>query len=310
MSAIASMGMADTCAAIIRGGGNMKVPSATLLAAALSQIAISGALGFGWLGLPRLGIAGVGFGQLIVFSVSAIYLLYYLTSARSRVRLSLRDTRLSWPIFRDILKVGGFACLSPLQSVLTVLVLTRLVSAFGTEALAGYGIGSRLEFLLIPIAFAIGVSCVPMVGMALGAGQVARARQVAWTGGLFSALLVGAVGMIVTVWPDLWTTMFTRDAAVLASARLYFTWAGPTYVLFGLGLCLYFASLGAGKVLGPLMAGTLRLLLVAIGGWWLAANHAPVWTIFALISAAMATYGVVTALSVYATRWGAEAVAT
>ena len=298
--------LTNTCASIIRGGGNMKVPSATLLLAALSQIGIGGALGFGWLGLPRLGIAGVACGQLIVFNVSAVFLLFYLASARSRVRLGFRDGSLSWPIFRDILKVGGFACLSPLQSVLTVLVLTRLVSSFGTEALAGYGIGSRLEFLLIPIAFAIGVACVPMVGMALGAGRVARARQVAWTGGLFSAALVGCVGVVVAVWPDLWAALFTRDAAVLASARLYFTWAGPTYVLFGLGLCLYFSSLGAGKVFGPMMAGTLRLLLVAIGGWWLAANQTPVWTIFALISAAMAVYGIVTALSVYGTSWEAE----
>ena len=58
--------------------------------------------------------------------------------------------------------------------------------------LAGYGIGSRLEFLLIPIAFAFGVASVPMVGMAIGAGLVTRARRVAWTAGAASALTVGA----------------------------------------------------------------------------------------------------------------------
>ena len=65
--------------------------------------------------------------------------------------------------------------------MLTVLILTKLVASFGTEALAGYGIGARLEFLLVPIVFAVGVASVPMVGMAIGAGDVARARQVAWT---------------------------------------------------------------------------------------------------------------------------------
>ncbi|WP_439953232.1 hypothetical protein, partial [Escherichia coli] len=66
--------------------------------------------------------------------------------------------------FADILKVGALACLSSFQSVLTVLILTRLVARFGHEALAGYGIGTRLEFMLIPFTFAVGVSMVPMVG--------------------------------------------------------------------------------------------------------------------------------------------------
>ena len=84
-------------------------------------------------------------------------------------------------MFVDILKVGAISCLSPIQTVLTILIFTKIVAGFGTEALAGYGIGSRLEFLLIPIAFAFGVASAPMVGMAMGAGLVARARRVAWT---------------------------------------------------------------------------------------------------------------------------------
>ena len=74
-------------------------------------------------------------------------------------------------MFFDILKVGAVAAFSPLQAVLTVLILTKLVASFGTEALAGYGIGARLEFLLVPIVFAVGVASVPMVGMAIGAGN-------------------------------------------------------------------------------------------------------------------------------------------
>jgi Na+-driven multidrug efflux pump len=71
-------------------------------------------------------------------------------------------------MFFDILKVGGVSSLGPFQVVLTVLILTRLIAGFGTEALAGYVIGARLEFLLVPIAFAVGVASVPMVGMAMG----------------------------------------------------------------------------------------------------------------------------------------------
>ena len=66
-------------------------------------------------------------------------------------------------------KVGAVACLSPLQTVLTILIFTKILATFGTEMLTGYGIGSRLEFLLIPITFAFGIASVPMVGVAIGA---------------------------------------------------------------------------------------------------------------------------------------------
>ena len=98
-------------------------------------------------------------------------------------------------MFFDILKVGAVSCLSPLQTVLTILIFTKILAGFGTETLAGYGMGSRLEFLLMPIAFAFGVASVPMVGMAMGAGLVARARQVAWTAGAFAGLVVGIIGI-------------------------------------------------------------------------------------------------------------------
>jgi Na+-driven multidrug efflux pump len=213
--------------------------------------------------------------------------------------------RLQRDNFMDILKVGAVSSLSALQTVLTILIVTRIVAGFGTEALAGYGIGARFEFLLIPITFAIGVACLPLVGMALGAGRVQRARRVAWTGAGLAAAIVGGIGLLVALWPDAWSQLFTDEPEVLAYARSYFRWVAPAYGFFALGLCLYFAAQGAGKLLGPVLAGTLRLLLVAVGGWLLVQGGAPVWSMFALISAAMLLYGLVTALAVYHVRWGA-----
>jgi Na+-driven multidrug efflux pump len=188
--------------------------------------------------------------------------------------------------------------------VLSVLILTSLVSRFGADALAGYGIGVRLEFLLIPITFAIGVACIPLVGMAIGAGNVARARQVAWTGGVASALILGAVGLVFAIAPWLWADLFTNDPGVLASAYSYFSWVGPAYAFFGLGLCLYFSAQGAGKVLGPVLTGTARLLIIAIGGWWLSGD-APEWAVFALIAVGMVAYGLLTVISIACSKWGA-----
>jgi len=115
---------------------------------------------------------------------------------------------------------------------------------------------------------------------------------------------VGAIGIIVAIKPALWVSLFTSDPGVTAAAYSYFAWAGPAFAFFGIGACLYFSSQGAAKVGGPVMAGTARLLLVGVGGWWLASSGAPAWTLFALVAAAMAVYGLGTALSVRLTRWG------
>ena len=298
--------LVNTFASVIRGAGNMAVPSATFIAVSIAQVLIGGALGLGWGPLPRLGMAGVAAGQVVAYFGGALFLYAHLRSGRSRVRLSVRATPLRQELLRDILKVGALACLAPLQTVLTILILTRLVSHFGTTALAGYGIGTRLEFLLVPIAFAIGVASVPLVGMAIGAGKVARARRVAWTAAALATAVLSVLGVVLALAPDLWTRRFTQDAAVIESAALYFRWAGPCYGLFGLGLCLYFSSLGAGKVGGPVLAGTLRLVLVAAGGWALAIAQTPPWTIFALVALGMVVYGLATVAAVRLADWGSE----
>ncbi len=274
---------------VIRGTGNMHVPSATMLVVAKAQIALGASLGLGWGPFPRMGMTGVALGQTIAFAGSCIWLAAYMFNPAQRIRLSFDGWQLQRGRFREILRVGLLAMLSPLQMVLTVLVMTALIARLGVDALAGYGIGARLEFLAIPVAF--------------GSGDVARARRVAWVGGALSAAIVGVIGLFLALWPNLWSTMFTSKPEVIHYAGLYLRAAGPMFAFFGLGLTLYFASQGAGKVLGPVLAGTLRLAIIAIGGWVLVASNAPEGAYFALVAAGMAAHGLATA-AVKFTRWG------
>ena len=296
----------NTFASIVRGSGNMAIPSATLLTVSIAQVVLAGTLGLGWGPFPRMGMAGVAAGQVVAYSAGAVFLGSFLLRGRAAVKLPWGSTPLQGSLMRDILRVGALACISPLQTVLCILILTRLVALFGPTALAGYGIGTRLEFLLVTITFAFGVASAPMVGMAIGAGHIARARRVAWTASAMAGCGLGVLGLALAVAPGVWTGLFTHDPQVLASAALYFRWAGPCYGLFGVGLCLYFSSLGAGKVGWPVLAGTLRLALIAGGGWWLAQNQAEPWAIFALVALAMAAYGIATILGVWFSDWGVE----
>jgi putative MATE family efflux protein len=302
-SGAVSIWLVNTLASVVRGTGDMRVPSLVLIGVAIVQVTVGGGLGLGLFGLPGLGMRGVAAGQLTAFTLGALFLAWYLLSGRSRLKLNLGSFAFKREMFFDILKVGAVACLSPLQSVLTILIFTKILAGFGTVVLAGYGMGSRLEFLLIPIAFAFGTASIPMVGMAMGAGLIARARRVAWIAGAVAGLVVGLIGLVMVIAPGLWVSLFTSDPGVTAAAYSYFRLAGPGFGFFGAGVCLYFSSQGAAKVGGPVLAGTIRLVLVALGGWWLAASGAPAWTLFALVGIAMVVFGLTTALSVYLTRW-------
>lgn len=299
--------LSNTLASVLRGTGNMRVPSLGIVATAVLQILLGGTLCLGLGPIPALGMVGIAIGNLVATGASVVFFAWYLLSGQSRLTLRWQGLRWQRALFSDILRVGALACLSPLQSVLTVLIFTGLVARLGVLPLAGYGIGQRLEFLLIPIAFGIGVASVPMVGLAIGAGDVARARRVAWTAGAVSAANLGLIGALVALAPDLWAGLFSRDPGVLDHARQYLRLAGPAFPLFGLGLTLYFAAQGSGKVLGPVLAGTVRLALVAGVGAALAAAQAPAGAYFALVAAGMVAYGLSTAAAIRLTRWGARA---
>jgi Na+-driven multidrug efflux pump len=170
--------------------------------------------------------------------------------------------------------------------------------------LAGYGIGARLEFMLTSVAFAVGIASVPMIGMAIGAGRIARARRIAWTAGLVSFISVGLIGTLIAIFPDLWVNIFTQDASVRAASRQYLATAAPMYAFIGLAMSMYFSSQGAAKMAGPVLAQSARLLFIAVGGWWLSTHDATAANFFALAAASMVVIGVLSSSSVVLTRWG------
>jgi len=296
--------LCNTLASVVRGTGNMQWPSAVIFGCSLVQILVGGGLGLGIGPLPRWGMEGVALGNITAMALAVALLGWYVLRVQDKLQLGWRNTELSWPMFKDILRVGAFACISPLQTALAALIFTGMVARLGSHALAGYGIGQRLEFLLIPIAFGVGVAAVPMVGMAMGAGQVQRARNVAWTGAWLAAVILALLGLVVVLWPSVWSGIFSQDAQVLVFANMYLRTAGPAFGLFGMGLVLYFASLGAGHVLGPVLAGSMRLAVVIAGGMWLMPNgNGSAQSLFIVVATAMALYGLCTAWVVWRTPW-------
>ncbi len=283
---------ANTLASLLRGTGNMVVPGIVFTATALVNVPLSGALTLGWVGFPALGVAGPAAAAIITFGIAAAVMAGYLATGRGGVRFALLGVRLQASTFLDILKVGLVACGNALLTIATIVIVTGLVGLYGTAALAGYGLGSRLELLLIPITFSLGGAMTAMVGVNRGAKAFARARAIAWTGGLAVFCITGLIGITVAVAPDLWIGLFTTDAAAAEIARRYLAIAGPLFAFFGLGQALYFATQGTGRMIEPFLAGSARLAIAGGGGAIVVLGLAwPLTALFICVAAGFAIFG-------------------
>jgi putative MATE family efflux protein len=289
---------------VYRGMGNMRFPAALMVLAAVVQVPLAGTLILGWFGAPALGVQGAAVAVVAVSAMNSLILLVRLASGGSGLTLRLSRFALHGRLFADIFRVGALGSLSPLFVVATIMCLNALVSGFGVAALAGYGIVSRLEFLLVPMVFGIGVAMTSIVGINVGAGNVARAEHVGWVGGLFAAALTGGVGVVLALAPGLWLGFFTDDPVAWASGESYLRVVGPLFAFQGLGLALYFASQGAGTVVWPVVATVLRFI-VSVGGAALGvyAFEQNLPFIYACVAAGMLLYGVLTAGSLKLGAW-------
>jgi len=284
---------ANTLSSVLRGSGNMMVPALTLIGAACVHVPLTGTL------IPRIGIAGAGIAYITTFGIAALVMARIVW--RSTLRPQRADWQLEWRLFREILRVGAISSLNSLQTVVTAVIITGFVGRYGAAAIAGYGVGLRLELLQIPLVFAVGQALVVLVGVHIGAGRAERAKQITWVGAGFAAAICLAIGLAVALFPEAWVGLFSNDPAVLDSGTRYLRTVAPFYALLATGIALYFASQGAGRVLPPLLAGTARLALVIAGG--LAAVSLQ--GLFLVIAAAMIAYGALTIWFVAAAKWKA-----
>jgi len=285
--------VANTLSSVLRGTGNMLTPALTLIAAAIVHLPLSATL------VARIGIAGAAIAYVTTFGIAALVMATIMFRPSSVLRPQRGDWTLERRLFREILRVGAISMLSALQTVLTAVIITGFVGRYGAAALAGYGVGLRLELLQIPLVFAVGQALVVLVGTHIGAARPERAKQIAWTGAALAASISLAIGITVWLFPLAWVGLFSSDAAVLESGSRYLRTVAPFYPMLAVGIALYFASQGAGSVLRPVLAGTVRLVLVIAGG--LAAVSLQ--GVFIVIAAAMIVFGALTMWAIATAKW-------
>lgn len=283
----------------VRGTGNMSLHAGVLVGCVIAHIALAPALMFGYGPFPAMGPAGAGWGLVIPFGIGSLIMIGYLRSSRSIIRLNFFGLTPRWALFADILKVGVPGLINTAITNLSVVVLTGIAGQFGPEAAIGYAMGSRLEYIMQPIAFGFGTAIVAMVGTNWGAQQYGRARRIAWTGAVTIALVCGTLGLIVAVRPGVWLGLFSDDAEVARLGATYLHIVGPVYVCFGLGLGLFFVCQGYGRGFAAMTANAVRLFVSAGAGlaaiYWF---NLGVTGLFAAIAAGFCIYAALTMIAV------------
>lgn len=293
----------NSLTAVIRGTGNMALPAKVTVLGVVALVPLSPLLIFGWGPVPALGIAGGAIALLLYYLVGTLALARYLWSDRSLLRPSLQWSQLRWSLFKDILRIGLLGSISTLATNLSIGVATSLAGGFGSAAIAGYGTASRLEYLLVPLVFGLGAPLVAMVGTCMGAGQHDRALRATWIGAAMAFTLTEIIGLAAAAFPYAWLSLFGSDPAMLEAGALYLRSVGPFYGFFGVGLVLYFASQGAGRLLWPVLGNLARLVVAAAGGWLAIRWGGGLAQVFWAQGAALVVYGLVIAAAIAGGAW-------
>ncbi len=289
--------LTNTLGSVLRGGGRHALAARVLVLAWLCYPPLA------WLLAERLGmgLAGIGAAFAAVFwgAAAAMGIVVLRGGAGFAPALRIRPQR---ALFERILSVGLVACAMVALANLTTVLVTAQLARQGPVVVAAYGIATRLEFMMIPVAFGIGSALTALVGRAAGKGDWAEARRLAWTGGALAFVLAGACGLTLTLFPVQTARAFGAEPEVAAIAARALVLIGPAYGAFGLGMAVYFASQGAGRMAWPVAAAAARFTL-AVGGGALLAGPFGLDGQFIAVALGLVAYGLVTAAAVRPTVW-------
>jgi putative MATE family efflux protein len=253
----------------IRAAGDARVPAAILTTSAVINIVLDPILIFGWFGLPALELRGAAIATVIANGITVVASIYVLYRRENLIRLrfvSPKDLLDSW---WRLLHVGVPAIASNLLSPMTIGVITSFVAAYGPAAVAGFGVASRIEAMMLIAIFAVTSSVGPFVGQNFGAGRLDRVRQIAGMSERFCIgyAIFGAV--VLALVADPLVSMFNDNAVVISTARSYLTIVPFALGGFGVMLTAVAAFNALGRPLPATCLTFIKLFLAYIPAAWL-----------------------------------------
>ena len=247
--------------AIFRGAGDAAVAMRLLWVSNIINLALDPCLIFGWGPFPRLGVSGAALATFTGRSIGVLYQFYRLLRGTERIRILLSQVRVNAGVLLRLLRVSLTGILQFAIADVSWIGLVRIVSVFGSAALAGYTIAIRiLIFVLLP-SWGLSNAAATLVGQNLGAKQPERAEQSVWRTGLYNMVFLGAVGVFFVIAAEPVIRLFTNDPTVVPLAVSCLRILSYGNVGYAYGMVMLQAFNGAGDTVTP--------TVVNLFGFWL-----------------------------------------
>ncbi len=253
-----------TASSILRGEGNMKAPMIGMVVGTILNIILDPLLIFGLMGFPRLGIDGAAIATVISRFVTSLITVWFLFRPNTLIKIELKNFKFEKLFIKEILWVGIPSSLSHCIMSIAMMILTRILSIFGPLAIAAYGIGFRIESIIILPVYGIATSVITIVGQNVGAGNLRKAEDTAWKASYLSMAVVLPIIILFVIFPTEIFSIFTRDSLVIEYGKNFLMIMSVSYIFAALGLNLGSAFQGAGQAMPSLALTSIRLLIIGV----------------------------------------------
>lgn len=291
--------------AVFRGAGDAAIAMRVLWLGNLINILLGPCLIFGPGPFPALGVTGAAIATTIGRGTAVVFQLVTLAWQQSRVRVRRRDLRFDLKLMASVLRLSGSGTFQILIGTASYVGLVRIISTFGSAALAGYTIGIRIIIFALLPSFGISNAAATMVGQNLGAKQPDRAERAVWTAAFYNMLFLASVGLMFLVFARLITSAFTTDPTVRQYAVACLRTVSLGFVFFAYGMVLTQSFNGAGDTWTPTMINLFVFWLWEIPLAWVLSHQAGLGAagVFAALAIAYSSLAVVSAIFFKRGRW-------
>jgi putative MATE family efflux protein len=284
--------------AVFRGAGDAAIAMRVLWFANAINIVLGPCLIFGIGPFPEMGVTGAAVGTSVGRGCGVLFQLYHLTRPGGRIRMRLPHLRLDRAVMRVILRLSGTATFQNLVGMASWVGLVRILTGFGSAAVAGNTIGIRIILFALLPSFGVSNAAATLVGQNLGAGKPDRAESAAWTAGRYNTMCLAVVGMIFLLFAPQLIAIFTNDPAVAAHGIRCLRIVAAGFLFYGYGMTLTAAFNGAGDTRTPTWINIGCLWLLEIPLAWMLAHplgFGPT-GVFIAVSVAFSTLALVSAV--------------